>query len=468
MTAVGPPPLAPSRLSSPSISVETAKTIDKYLRAQMRRQRIPGLSLAIAIGGKLAYVGSYGVATLENSVPVSPQTVFQIGSVGKQFTAVLIQMLANEHRLSLDDPLARYLPEVPASWKQVTIRLMLNHQSGIPQLSAPNRKLLDLSRNYSDAELIDLAMRQPLDFVPGTNVSYSDTAYVLLGFVIGRVTGRFYGDLLQRRIFEPLHMSQTRVISDSDIVLYRANGYEIDPNGTLRNQSPVSIALNRTADGSLYSTVFDLLKWDRALYTDSILPQEQLHRMWQVDTHRNGQRPLYDFGYGWESHSFRGHRLVEYDGNWQGFQAVMSRYVDKKLTIILMTNLALCRTEKLAHTVAGMVDDDLKHYPVSIPDSDLRVTADFRNFLDAVLSGHDSMTRLSLAAGKKLQPSAITTLQRDLKEQGPIRALTLVEERPGPPMQRTYRVEKDAIVQFFTVSYANNSLIDDFLLLDEY
>jgi CubicO group peptidase (beta-lactamase class C family) len=456
------------------LSPQVEQAIDHYLQVEMRRQKIPGISLAIVKSGEPVYVKSYGVASLELRQRTQPRSVFQIGSIGKQFTAVAVMLLANEHKLDLDDPLSKYLPEIPPSWSKVTLRYMLNHQSGIAQFTTPDRQLLDLVHDYTDLELIQLAATQPLDFEPGTNVSYSDTGYVLLGFVINRVAGQFYGDMLQQRIFGPLGMTQTRVISDSDLVPERTSGYEMADDGTLHNQTYVSPALNRTADGSLYSTVLDLAKWDRALYGDSVLPQTQLQRMWSVDPHRNGQRPLYHFGYGWENHRLRGQRLVEYDGNWQGFQAVMSRYVDRKLTIILMTNLALCRTERLSHTVAGLVDADLAHYPDSIADPEPGKTADFRQFLDKTLLGEGYLERLSAAGRQRLVPSSMDTLRRDLKELGPILTLTLVEQsgvgavRGGMDQQRVYRVEKKDMVEFFTVRYTPDALIDDIELLSEY
>src|SRR5882762_7578119 len=423
--------------------------IDRYLESEMRRQNIPGISLAVVKDGKPLYVKSYGVATLEHAVPAKPQTVFQIGSVGKQFTAVAVMMLANEHKLDLDDPLSKYLPEVPPSWGKVTLRLMLNHQSGIPQFTTPERQLLDLAHDYTDLELIQLASGQPLDFEPGTDVSYSDTGYVLLGFVIDRVAGMFYGDFLQQRVFGPLGMKQTRVISDKDIVPNRASGYEKAESGALHNQSYVSPALNRTADGSLYSTVTDLIKWDRALYGDAVLPQGQFERMWGVDPHRNGQQPLYHYGYGWENNRLRDHRLVEYDGNWQGFQAVMSRYVDRKLTIILLTNVSLCRTERLAHAVAGLIDPLLKPYPESIPDSNPEKTGLFRAFLGEVAADEGDLNGLSAAARRRLVPAAIKTLRRDLRELGPILKLTLVEQRGGGAEERVYRVERRDMLEYF-------------------
>src|SRR6185312_1742890 len=266
----------------------------------------------------------------------------------------------------------------------------------------------------------------------------------------------------------PLGMNRTQVISDTDIVPDRASGYEKSETGVLHNQTYVSPALNRTADGSLYSTVLDLIKWDRALYGDAVLPHAQLERMWQVDAHRNGQRPLYTYGYGWENNRLRGQRLIEYDGNWQGFQAVMSRYVDKKLTVILLTNLALCRTMRMGHAVAGLVDPDLAPYPQSIADADPRRTGEFREFLDHVRKDGGDGGRLSDAARKRLVPAAMNTLKRDLRELGPISKLTLVEQAGGNGARRVYRAEERDMVEFYTVNYTEGARIDDLQLFSEY
>jgi CubicO group peptidase (beta-lactamase class C family) len=151
-------------LSSSGDATDFGPAVDRYLQAQMQRQHIPGIALAVLRNGKPLYVKGYGVATLEHPVAATPNTVFQLGSIGKQFTAVAVMMLADEHKLNLDDPVSKYLPEVPAAWNKVTLRLMLNHQAGIPQYTTPQRQRLDLSHDYSDAELIQLAISQPLDF----------------------------------------------------------------------------------------------------------------------------------------------------------------------------------------------------------------------------------------------------------------------------------------------------------------
>ena len=426
------------------------ETVERYLQAEMQRQHIPGIALGVVRDGKPVLLKGYGHATLEHDVAVTPDTVFQIGSVGKQFTAVAIMLLANEHKLSLDDPLQKYLPEVPDSWHAVTLRLMLNHQAGIAQFTTPQRQLLDLTHDYTDEELIQLAVSQPLEFEPGTDVSYSDTAYVLLGFVINRVAGQFYGDFLQARVFGPLGMSRTRVISDADIVPGRASGYELRDDGSLRNQVPVSPALNRTADGSLYSTINDLVRWDHALDGDNVLPHAQLERMWQIDAHRNGQRPLYHFGYGWENNHLRDQRLIEYDGNWQGFQAVMSRYAGAHTTIILLTNRSLCRTERMGHAVAGLLDPALAPYPQRIADRSPQMTDVFHRFLEGERQG----------SGQNVPPAfasvavSRTTLRRTLLEAGPVLTLSVADDHvTGSARERVYRVEQADMVDFYRVSY---------------
>ena len=465
---------AAAALLSLSLSGEAADfgpAVDRYLQTEMHTQHIPGIALAVLKDGRPLYVKGYGVATLEHTVAVAPSTVFQLGSIGKQFTAVAVMMLADEHKLNLDDPVSKYLPEVPASWSKITLRLMLNHQAGIAQYTTPQRQLLDVSHDYSDAELIQLAISQPLDFEPGTDVSYSDVGYVLLGFVINRVAGGFYGDFLQQRIFKPLSMKRSRIISDADIVPGRASGYELRDDGSLRNQTPVSPALNRTADGSLYSTVIDLMKWDRALDGDGVLPQAELQRMWSVDAHRNGQRPLYHYGYGWENNHINGHRVVEYDGNWQGFQAVMSRYTDEKLTVILLTNLALCRTERLGHTVAGLVDPTFRPYPDSVADNAPALSKSFQSLLAGAQKAASGTSSPELAASLPEPPAFIPlqTLRRDLAELGPILHFSVAADHVTlEGRTRVYRVEGKDMVEFYTVTYGRDGKLLALELFREY
>ena len=445
-----------------------AEAADRYIAAEMQRQRIPGLALAVVRHGSPIYLRGYGVATLEHAVPVTPDTVFQIGSIGKQFTATAVLLLAREHRLELDDPLSKYLPGIPLGWAQVTLRTMLNHQSGIAQLAPPDRDLLDLHHDYADDEYLRLASSLPLDFAPGSDAAYSDTAYVLLGFVVNRVSGAFYGDWLAERVFRPLGMSRTRIISDADIVPDRASGYETDAQGALRNQAWVAPALNRTADGSLYSTILDLARWDEALYGERVLERRERERMWTVDAHRDGRRPLYQYGYGWEVNRLRGHRVVEYDGNWQGFQAAMARYEDRELTVIVLTNRSGCRAQRLAHTVAGFFDAEVAHVGRA-RDSDPGRTARFRALL--VEAGQSGRLPPALGAtiGPRLTAGWARALAREWRAIGPVRAVEFAEERAvGGVRERIYRVEAERMVDYFTVRYARDGTIADVDLSREF
>jgi CubicO group peptidase (beta-lactamase class C family) len=443
--------------------------VDDYVAAEMREQHIPGLSLAVLRDGQPLYIKSYGVATLEHAVPARPETLFQLGSVGKQFTSTAVMLLAREHRLDLDDPLSKYLPEIPPGWRAVTLRDMLKHQSGIAQLTPPARDLLDLHHDYTDDEYIRLATSLPLDFAPGTDASYSDTAYVLLGIVIDRLTGGFYGDLLAERVFRPLGMTRTRILSDTDIIPDRASGYEIGPSGALQNQGWVAPALNRTADGSLYSTALDLARWDRALWAGTVLTHDELARVWSVDPLKGGEAPLLHYGYGWEINSLRGHPVIEYDGNWQGFQSAMARYEDRHLTVVVLTNLSLCRVQRIVHTVAGFFDPEVAHFKEPSGDSRPALTRAFRRLIDDAQKGEFQSESSSAAAQRKLSRVWLRALARDLRETGPIERLLFAEERTTRAgLERVYRLDTREMVDFFTVRYLQGGVIDEVALYHEY
>src|SRR5687767_6796766 len=200
--------------AAPAGAQATLDSVDRYVRAEVARQRIPGLSVAVLRGDSIVLARGYGFANLEHRVPATDSTVYQSGSVGKQFTAAAVVLLAREGKLSLDDPIRRFFPEGPAAWDRVTVRHLLTHTSAIPDYTDST---MDYRRDYTEAQLVELAARLPLQFRPGATWSYSNTGYALLGFIVRRVSGEFYGDFLRRRVFEPLGMRTARVISESDI-----------------------------------------------------------------------------------------------------------------------------------------------------------------------------------------------------------------------------------------------------------
>jgi len=331
-------------------SVETR--VDEYIGAEMQAQQIPGLALAVIKDGKMVIARGYGLANVEHQVPVKPETIFQSGSTGKQFTATAVMMLVEEGKLSLDDKITRYFPDGPEAWQNITVRHMLTHTSGMTDYPQD----FDLRRDYTEDELYQRIKPIPLAFQPGEKWSYSNLAYVMLGILIHKVSGKFYGDFLQERIFKPLEMTTARIISESDIVPNRAAGYHV-VNGQLKNQEWVSPSLNTTADGALYLTIYDMAKWDAALYTDKLLKTSSLEQMWTPVKLNDGK--THPYGFGWALGQVRGHRIIEHGGAWQGFKAQISRYVDDKLTVIVLANQIRTNQSKLAHGVAALFSPDL-------------------------------------------------------------------------------------------------------------
>jgi CubicO group peptidase (beta-lactamase class C family) len=332
-----------------SSAVDKGDVADNYIQTEMAKQRIPGLALLVSRGGQVIRAQGYGLANVELQVPVSPETIFQSGSVGKQFTATAVMMLVEEGKVGLEDPLTKYFPEAPEVWKQVTIRELLSHTAGFTDYP----KDFDMRKDYTEAELLKMVENIPLGYPPGTSWSYSNLGFLTLGILIHKVTGEFYGDFLQERVFGPLDMRTTRIISEADIVPHRSAGYRL-VKGKLKNQEWVSPTLNTTADGSLYFSITDLAKWDAALYTEKLLKRSSLEQMWTVAKLSNGQPNSGQYGFGWFIETKNGHRVIGHEGQWQGFETQISRYVDDKLTVIVLTNLDDAKPEAFADRVAAM------------------------------------------------------------------------------------------------------------------
>src|SRR5579862_9356974 len=206
-------------------STRATDRIDAIVRDEMDRSRIPGVAVLVVKDGRILKEAGFGFADLDHNVPVTPKTLFESGSVGKEFTATLVMLLAERHVLGLDDSIVNYLPEGKGKWDGVTIRDLLDHTSGIGDMPYDT---MDLRKDYSEAQLADIMARQPICASPGATWRYNNGGYVLLGILIHRATGRFYGDLLASEIFKPLGMKTAGVINEEDVVPNRAMGYEFD------------------------------------------------------------------------------------------------------------------------------------------------------------------------------------------------------------------------------------------------
>ena len=325
-------------------------TVDQFIRAELARQRIPGMAVAVLRGDSVLLARGYGLADLEHRTPATDSTVFPVGSLTKPFTAAGIVRLSQQRRLKLDDPIVRYLPEGAAVWSGVTIRHLLTHTSGIPQDTT-----LDWSRDYSESEVVRSAA-QPLQFKPGDLESYSSTGYALLGVIIHRVTGQVWGDYLRDQIFRPLGMRTARVNSDLGTVS-RAEGYYL-VNDTLQKAEPVSPSINSAADCCLSLSLRDFTKWAVGLNHEKVLGRAGWDLSWTPIRLNNGG--TYPYGLGWNIVEQRGYRRIGHSGAWLGNHATLQRYPDFDLTVIVLLNLGQANSEGIAVGVAGLVEPALR------------------------------------------------------------------------------------------------------------
>ncbi len=212
-------------------------------------------------------------------------------------------ILVEEGKIKLDDSIRQYLDNTPKSWKGITVRHLLTHTAGM--IMYP--KNLNLREDYTEDELLNHATSIPLTFQPGEKWSSSNLGYFVLGLMISKLTGKFYGNFIQERIFKPLGMNTARVINEADIIPNRAAGYRLE-NGKLKNQKWFSPTFNSTADGSLYLTVLDMAKWDAALYGEKILKRSSLDQMWTAVGLNDGK--TYPYGLGWQLYDAQGGRVT--------------------------------------------------------------------------------------------------------------------------------------------------------------
>ncbi|HEY6599210.1 MAG TPA: serine hydrolase domain-containing protein, partial [Pseudomonadales bacterium] len=295
--------------------------------------RGPGAAVGVHHGDHAPYIAGFGLADVEWGATITPDTVFQIGSLTKQFTAAAILLLAEEGRLSLDDTIQSVLGNCPASARGATIRHLLNHTSGIKEFNAlpdfPERT--DLTLN----EVIELFKDLPSDFNPGERYAPSNWGYILLGAIIEAVSGIAYRTFLLERFFRPLRMRQTRCLYDEPIVAKRASGYAVCAKG-IQNARTMTMALPQAAFG-LGSTVGDLLTWTHALRSGQVVSAESYATM--IEPTRLNDGSFCDYGFGLLSLEFRGRTAITHAGGYRGFRAMMTHFQEDDLTVVVLANL---------------------------------------------------------------------------------------------------------------------------------
>ena len=413
---------------------DTLGRVDEFVRAEMAREKVPGVAVAVMDHGEVVKAEGYGYANVEHGVPVRPDTVFQSGSLGKQFTAATVMTLVEEGKLALDDPIAKYFPEAPPAFRAITLRHLLTHTSGIPDYTEGT---IDLRRDYTEDELARMAFGLELEFAPGSRWNYSNTGYLMLGVVVRRASGRFYGDVLRDRVFQPLGMKTARIISEEDIVPHRAAGYRL-VGGELKNQEWVAPKLNTTADGSLYFTVLDLIAWEKGLRSGAVLKPPSWAAVFQPVRLNSGRS--YPYGFGWVIDEVAGQTVVGHGGSWQGFKTQLTRYLGRDLTIIVLANLSEADPERFVSGIAAILDPKLAKPPLGpIADGEPGVTVRLRGLLAAARDSRLSPAEFAYVRAGFFPDSARRYVEL-LKGLGEPRRVDLLERRDLGD-DRVYRYE---------------------------
>lgn len=407
----------------------TPAAIDAVIAEAMQTQPIPGLALAVMQGEEVIYTQGYGVTDVARNTPVTPATLFESASLGKQFTAAAMMVLVEEGAIDLDASVQVYIPELPTAFEAVTIRHLLTHTAGLAYATGSGE---ELCRASTYAELLDADLT--LRATPGERYEYSDLGYQLLGLVIERVTGQTRGAFLQA-IFDDLELPSARPIESLAPAADAATGYFLR-EGRLEPQACVDQIMPGDAAGGVYVSADDLSQWVRVLRNNTLLTPDSITAMWTPVTLNDGS--TYPYGFGWAVRSINDHPVVEHSGVSGGFSTHLVHYPADDLTIIVLTNLRLARTWDIAYAVAALYDPTLQPTATVAEtfDPEPEVAALLRDLLQGIREG--TLDRRWLAGDLLGMYDDIMSLQPDFEILGDPVALQFIE-RTDEDALRTYR-----------------------------
>jgi CubicO group peptidase (beta-lactamase class C family) len=346
-----------------TINPELFADVDK-LFATYDKPEVPGCALAIIHKGEIIYKRGYGLANLEHDVPITPATVFDIGSVSKQFTAACALVFEYQEKLKLEDNISKYLPEL--NYKQpITLLNLIYHTSGIPDyLELMSFAGMPFYNDYPKAQIIELIAKQPLDFTPGKMHAYSNSGYFLLAEIIARVSGQSLNEFATKHIFTPLGMNNTQFYDDhTRLIKNRAMAYTPADDGFGLEHYKFDVV----GDGAVHTTVEDLFLWDQNFY-DSKLEGGQafIDKLLTPGELSSGKKIAYSFGL--LTTNYRGQKLVWHNGSWAGYASEFSRFPEQKFSIIVLANRSdydFRKSYQIAHRLLADVlePDDLPSLP---------------------------------------------------------------------------------------------------------
>ncbi|WP_035090628.1 serine hydrolase [Aquimarina macrocephali] len=292
----------------------------------------PGATVLVAKQGKIIYHKAFGLANIELQVPMKPNNVFEIGSITKQFTSVAILMLMEQGKLTIQDEITKFIPDYPTHGKKITIHHLLNHTSGIKSYTSMNLSEI-AAKDMTPTELINYFKNEPMDFDPGEKWLYNNSGYIILGFIIEKISGQSYEDFVEQNIFTPLAMNNSYYGSKREVIKNRASGYQTREGYV--NSAYLSMTLPYAA-GSLMSTVEDLHKWQNAVNTNVLVKAETIKKAFQNTTLNNG-KPTY-YGYGWSVNEIKGIPTIEHGGGIFGYTSYQIYIPEEDVHAAILTN----------------------------------------------------------------------------------------------------------------------------------
>lgn len=348
-----------------SFSQSITEQLDKLINTYTEYGKFNG-SVLVANQGKVIFTKGFGMANMEWDIPNKPNTKHRLGSITKQFTAMLILQLAAENKLDLQAPITTYLPDYPKeTGDKITTHHLLTHTSGIPNYTSFPDFFQNESRNpYTPDEFVKKFDAKSLDFEPGEKFSYSNSGYFLLGVIIEKVTGKSYEQMLNDHIFSPLNMTDSGYDNHDDILKNRATGYEKNGNAFV-NSKYLDMSIPYAA-GSLYSTVEDLYKWDQALYTNSILPKEYMDMYFKPYISAFGNN---SYAYGWGvgkspiGKSTDSIYTISHGGGINGFNTIISRAPSDKSLVVLLNNTGGAPLNQMTKAIRGIIYGKAYDFP---------------------------------------------------------------------------------------------------------
>jgi CubicO group peptidase (beta-lactamase class C family) len=311
----------------------------------------PGGSAMIIHNGKTIYSKGFGLGDLQTKSPCTTNTNFRLASVSKQFTAVAVLMLAERGKLHLNERLSHFFPEFPACGRDITVRHLLTHTSGLADyedLIPPGTSLPVL-----DQDVLRLLMAQEKTlFPPGAQFRYSNSGYALLALIVEVRSGQTFAGFLRENIFQPLKMSHSLAYEQGiSTIANRAFGHTMETNGWMRNDQ--SLTRSVLGDGGIYSSTTDLAKWDAALYKSKLLKESSLHAAFTA--HTPTDKPGRSYGFGWYVSEYRGLKQIWHGGESRGFRNRLVRFPEKRLTVIILSNRADARLEEIPQRIADII-----------------------------------------------------------------------------------------------------------------